>query len=96
MLCPSISVAILAQAISCSNVPYDFSASRAFLVLSATQFCCFQAFLMARVSDGTNVPISPAQASSSNFGSPYGSGSDLDGMGTRSGSSTDEKLDALL
>ena len=28
------SVAILAQAISCSNVPYDFSASRAFLVLS--------------------------------------------------------------
>ena len=35
-------------------------------------------------------------ASSSNFGSPNGSGSDLDGMGTRSGNTTDEKLDALL
>ena len=42
------------------------------------------------------MPIPPAQASSSNFGSPNGSGSDLDGMGTRSGSTTDEKLDALL
>ena len=51
---------------------------------------------MARVSDGTNVPIPPAQASSSNFGSLLGSGSDLDGMGTRPGSTTDEKLDALL
>ena len=51
---------------------------------------------MARVSDGTNVPIPPAQASSSNFGSPNGSVSDFDFMGTRSGSTTDEKLDALL
>ena len=48
------------------------------------------------MSDGTNVPISPAPAPSSNFGSPNGSGSDLDGMGTRSGSTTDEMLDALL
>ena len=40
--------------------------------------------------DGTNVPISPAEASSSNFGSPNGSGSDLDGI------TADEKLDALL
>ena len=51
---------------------------------------------MEHVSDGTNVPISQAQASSSNFGSLHGSGSDLDGMDTRSGSITDEKLDALL
>ena len=32
------------------------------------------------------------QLTSSNFGSPNGPGSDLDGMGTRSGSTTDEKL----
>ena len=51
---------------------------------------------MARVGDGTHVPISPAQASSSNSGSLDGPGSDFDGMGIRSGSTTDEKLDALL
>ena len=37
--------------------------------VSTTQFCSFPAFLMAPVSDGTNVPISPAPASSSKFGS---------------------------
>ena len=42
------------------------------------------------------MPISSAPASSSNFGSPNGSGSDLDGMGTRHGITTDEKLDTLL
>ena len=31
-----------------------------------------------------------------NFGSPNGSGSDLEGMGTRRGITADEKLDALL
>ena len=36
------------------------------------------------------------QLTSSNFGSPSGSGSCLDGMGTRSGSTAEEKLDALL
>ena len=36
------------------------------------------------------------QLTSSNFGSFHGSGSDLDGTDTRSGSTTDEKLDALL
>ena len=50
---------------------------------------------MARVSDGTNVPVSLAEASASNMGSLNGSGSDLDGMGTRSGRTTDGKLDAL-
>ena len=33
---------------------------------------------------------------SSNVGSPHGSGHDLDGMGTRSGNTMDEKLGALL
>ena len=90
----------LAQAISCSNVRGVFPVHELFwfclVQVSTTQFCSFPAFLMARVSDGTNVPIPPAQASSSNFGSPNGSGSDLDGMGTRSGSTTDEELDVLL
>ena len=36
------------------------------------------------------------QLTSSNFGSPNGPGSDLDGVGTRSGSTKDEKLDASL
>ena len=40
-------------------------------------------FLMARVSDGTHVPISPAPASPSNVGSPIGSLSDLEGTGYR-------------
>ena len=38
---------------------------------------------MAHVSDGTNVPISPAPASSSNMGSPSGSLPDLQGTGFR-------------
>ena len=42
----------------------------------------------------TSMPGSPPL--SSNVGSPHGSGHDLDGMGTRSGSTLDEKLDALL
>ena len=42
------------------------------------------------------MPISSAPASSSNFGSSNCSGSDLNGTGTRSGITTDEKLDALL
>ena len=64
--------------------------------VSTTQFCCLLPIPMAGVSDGTDVTISLAQASSSNMGSPDGSGSDLDGMGTRSGSTTDEMLDALF
>ena len=42
----------------------------------------------------TSLPGSPPL--SSNVGSPHGSGHDLDGMGTRSGNTLDEKLDALL
>ena len=40
----------------------------------------------------TSLPGSPLL--SSNVGSPHGSGHDLDGMGTRSGNTMDEKLDA--
>ena len=52
----------------------------------------------SRVVDesGTPVPSSPMQPTSSIFGSFHGSVSDLDGPGTRSESTTDEKLDALL
>ena len=42
----------------------------------------------------TSLPGSPLL--SSNVDSPLGSGDDLDGMGTRYGNTTDEKLDALL
>ena len=38
---------------------------------------------MARVSDGTDVPVSPVPASSSNVGSPNGSLPELDGTGYR-------------
>ena len=41
--------------------------------VSTTQFCSFSSFLVARVSDGTDVPASPVPASSSNMGSPNGS-----------------------
>ena len=51
-----------------------------------------------RVVDASSTPVpnSPMQLTSSNVCSPNGSGSDLYGMGTRSGSTTDEKIDALL
>ena len=52
----------------------------------------------SRVVDtsGTRVPNSPMQLTSSNFESPNGPGSDLDGMGTRSGGTKNEKLDVSL
>ena len=51
--------------------------------VSTTQFCCFPPVLMARASDGTDVPVSPLLASSSNMGSPNGSLPDLEGTGYR-------------
>ena len=62
-------------------------------------FSCIPFVLMAtgRASEDamrTSLPGSPS--SSSNVGSPHGSRHDLDGMGTRSGNTMDEKLDALL
>ena len=49
---------------------------------------------MARVSDGTNVPISPAPASSSNIGSPDGSVPDLEGIGPRA-TTMEEKINEI-
>ena len=46
---------------------------------------------MARVSDGTDVPVSPVPASSSNMGSPNGSLPDLEGTGSRP-STMEEKI----
>ena len=70
--------------------------------VSATQlslFLCIPFVLMAtdRAREDamyTSLPGSPPL--SSNVGSPHASGHDLDGMGTRSGNTLDEKLDALL
>ena len=76
-----------------------FSSSRAFwfclVQVSTTQFCSFP-FLMARVSDGTNVPISPAPASSSNLGSPNGSLPDLEGVGGHPTNTMEETFEAML
>ena len=47
------------------------------LQVSTTQFCGFPPVLMARASDGTDVPVSPLPVSSSNMGSPNGSLPDL-------------------
>ena len=49
---------------------------------------------MARVSDGTHVPISPAPASFSNMGSPNGSLPDLEGTGFRA-STVEEKINEI-
>ena len=63
----------------------------------STHFC-LGLMSQSRVVDasGTPVPNSPIQLTSSNFGSFHGSGSDLDGTGTRPGFTTEEKLDAFL
>ena len=63
------------------------------MCLQPTQFCSFSFSLMARVCDGTNVPMSPAPASSSNMGSPHGSLPDLEGTGFRA--STMEKINEI-
>ena len=49
---------------------------------------------MARVGDGTNVPIAPLPASSSNIGSPNGSFPDLEGTGFRA-STMEEKINEI-
>ena len=49
---------------------------------------------MARVSDGTNVPISRAPASSSDLGSPNGSLPNLEGPGFRA-STMEEKINEI-
>ena len=92
------SAAILVQAISCSNVHGAFPVQERFrfclVQVSTTQFCSFPSFLMAHASDGTNVPISPAPASSSNLGFPKGSLPDLEGTGFRA-STMEEKINEI-
>ena len=88
-------ISLLAQAISCSNVRGVFPVHELFwfclVQVSTTQFCSFPSFLMARVNDGTRVPISLAPASSSNMGSLDGSLPDLEGTGFRA-STMEEKI----
>ena len=83
---------------ACSNVRGVFPVHERFwfclFQVSTTQFSSFPSFLMARVSDGTNVPISPAPASSSNMGSPNGSLPDLGGTGCRA-STMEEKINEI-
>ena len=50
---------------------------------------------MARASDGTDVPVSPAPVSSSNVGSPNGSLPDLDGTLFRA-STMEEKMNEMF
>ena len=50
---------------------------------------------MARASDGTDVPVSPLPASSSNMGSPNGSLPDLEGTGYRA-STMEEKINEMF
>ena len=93
------SVAILAQAISCSNVRCVFPVHERFwfclVQVGTTQFCSFPSFLMARASDGTDVPVSPVAASSSNMGSPNGSLPDFEGTGYRA-STMEEKINEMF
>ena len=76
------------RAISCSNVRGVSPVHERFwfglVQVSTTQLCSFLLVLMASVDDGSDVPISPMAGTSSKYGSPDGSGPDLNGMGHRS------------
>ena len=83
------SVAIVAEAISCSKVRCVFPCVGSFsgFVLSKClqpSFVVSHLFSMARIDDGSDVLVSLMPDTSSNHGSPYRSGPDLDGMGPRS------------
>ena len=69
-----------------------------FLFLVSTHFCPGLMSQSRVVDDASGKWFSNRlmQLTSSNFGSRNGSGSDLHGMGNRSGSTTDEELDALF
>ena len=62
----ALTVAISAQAISCSNVHGVFPVHELFwfclVHLSATQFCSFQSLLMSCAGDGTDVPRNPIRS----------------------------------
>ena len=83
------SVAIFAQAISCLGVRGVFLVCELFwfclVQVSTIQFCSFPFAFMANAhpfddAEHANVPNSPIQELSSNFGSPNGSGPDLEGV----------------
>ena len=88
------SVAILAQAISCSNVHGVFPVHErfwfCFVQVSTNQFSLFAAFASVFMAtgrasdDALHTSLLGSPPLSSNVGSPHGSGHDLDGMGTRS------------
>ena len=88
----------MAQAISCSNVfvfcPFHELFWSCLVQVSTTQICSFSSFLMARASDGTDVPVSPLPASSSNMGSPDGFLPELAGTGYRA-TTMEEKINEI-
>ena len=55
-----------------------------------TQVCSFPPFFMARVNDGTDIPVSLLPATSSNIGSSNGSLLDFEETGVRA-STMEEK-----
>ena len=100
-----LSVAVLAQAISCSNVRMIFLRHELFwfclVQVFSTQFCWFPpSFLViARPvagADHANVPNSPLQDLSSNFGSLDGSLPDFERVGARPTHSMEERFEAIL
>ena len=93
------SVAIEAQATSCSNVRGVFSRSRAFLVclvqVSATQFCSIPAFLTARVSVEQMCQYLRYQPPLRKWDLLNGSLPDLEGTGYRA-STMEEKINEMF
>ena len=87
------------RAISCSNVHgvFPFTSAAGFALSKCLQPCFVGShlFSMARVSDVTDVPVSPLPASSSNMGSPNGSLPDLEGTGYRA-STMEEKINEMF
>ena len=68
--------------------------------MSTTQFCSFPLAFMANAhpfddAEHANVPNSPFQELSSNFGSPNGSLLDLEGVGGHPTCTMEEKFEAI-
>ena len=94
------SVAILAQEpflVRTCTVFFPFTSASGFALSNFYNpvFVVFPPVLMARASDGTDVPVSPVPASSSNLGSPNGSLPDLEGTGYRA-STMEEKINDMF
>ena len=76
---------------------FPFTSASGFSLCKCLQpsFCCFPLVHMAHVSDGTDVPVSPLPASSSNVGSHDGSLLDLQRTGYRA-SAMEEKINEMF